>query len=715
MNSFTGFEPDPGLYDPEDEDGAYGYWTYDDGTRRYGKGDPEEARALMTKPATPSAPAPEPGQPPESIRRPDEGPPVSIQRPVEDDGKGDARSLNEALIRRAAVEAGLDPDKMAAVVAYESGFNPSARNKTSGATGFIQFMPETYAGMKKPPGWGNVEFEQLGDVDPAAQAALTVEYFKQKGITADSSPGDYYRAVAAPASLGKPREHVVYGAGSKAVEQNPAWDRNKDGVITAGELDDTVGGRGSVAQPTAPSAAPAPTSPLLQPPPGLAVSQVTQQGIPLSEAEIRGRQQRVLDSTQSLVQAQQAAAQGRVAGRQEVIDEVNRQSNERLQNAAVQQQHNEMLKAQATEKIQRELYTPIQQVDPNRLIRGMSTGDMLLGALAVAFDAMGATVQRYYGNPNAKPIAMQVIDQSISDDIARQKDAIDRGERSSQNRVAHWTRVFNDADSGLKAAKVEANEAVAMKLRASAMKTEQADIQAEMTTKAAELSAQGQQLADQIRDKEAAKLAVQYAPPKLAAPPMTGPIPVGPNGRGAVTPEQKQQLAREFMTLKPAEQRAQLDGIRNDTENINALKAARDELRRLYEVTPDANGNYPEYSVGSPYESGATGPVWNEENWEIFQNQRDRQLAKAWTTIKSAERMSWEAEPNGQTAQRMFEGVGVPDRDRDVPLMLRQLDDKIARMDRTNQGAWTPQAWAFYSLQNPDPGEPKPVQGRVQR
>lgn len=686
MNQFTGFEPDPDLYDPEDDEAAYGKWTYDDGTSRYGQGDAEEARALMARRA----------EPPEGIRRPDDtGPPEMLRRPNNEPPEMLRRPEETQLavnIPKASRIAWVNNNPGNLVYVGQEGASKGEPKEGGGNWAAFETAEEGFQALRR-------------QVQLDARRGLTLEQFIGKyAPPTDGNDTAGYTAGAARALGADPRTPVA-----KLDDDQLAR------FIARRESSTEVNGAGPPLAPVPGEPPRAPTSPLLQPPPGLAVSQVTQQGIPLSEEEILGRQQRTLDSTQSLIQARQAADQGRISGRQEVMDEVNRQSNERLRNATAQQQHNEMLKQKATEKIQNELYTPIQQVDPNRLIRNMSTGDMLLGALAVAFDAMGATVQRYYGNPNAKPIAMQVIDQSISDDIARQKDAIDRGERNSQNRVAHWTRVFNDADSGVKAATVEANEAIAMKLRASAMKTDQADIQAEMTNKAAELSAQGQALADQIRDKEAAKLQVQYAPPKLAPQPPSGPIAIGEHGRDAVTPQQKQALAREFQMLKPNEQYKQLQGIKNDSKNIDELKRARDELRALYKVQPDAQGNYPDEA---DYGTSAVGPL-SGVNMAVgipgIVNQRDRMIGKAWTQVKAAERMTWKAEPNGETAQRTFEGVLVPDRDTDTPIMLRALDDKIATMERTNQGAWSPQAWAYYSLQNPDPGDPKPVQGKVQR
>ena len=39
------------------------------------------------------------------------------------------------------------PEDLMAVINAESGFNPKARNKRSGATGLIQFMPRTARGL----------------------------------------------------------------------------------------------------------------------------------------------------------------------------------------------------------------------------------------------------------------------------------------------------------------------------------------------------------------------------------------------------------------------------------------------------------------------------------------------------------------------------------------------------------------------------------------
>lgn len=128
----------------------------------------------------------------------------------------------------AAEAEGLDPVAVAEIMALESGGRPDARNP-SGATGLIQFMPSTARGL-------GTTTEALGRMSAAEQLPYVMRYFRNAGLTADSPPGDYAVAVAAPAFVGRSDDTVVYPRGSQAWQQNRPWRSGGDGDVTVGSI-----------------------------------------------------------------------------------------------------------------------------------------------------------------------------------------------------------------------------------------------------------------------------------------------------------------------------------------------------------------------------------------------------------------------------------------------------------------------------------------------
>lgn len=140
-------------------------------------------------------------------------------------------------INSEANAAGLNGAAITKIVRFESGGRADAVNHTNGkATGLIQWMPDVFAGMKKPPGYENVQHADLKDLTAEEQVPLVIQYFKEKGVPANADIGDYYLAVAAPAFVGKPDSAVVYPQGSEAWKENPAWRPADGGAITAGSI-----------------------------------------------------------------------------------------------------------------------------------------------------------------------------------------------------------------------------------------------------------------------------------------------------------------------------------------------------------------------------------------------------------------------------------------------------------------------------------------------
>ena len=134
-------------------------------------------------------------------------------------------------VNRLANKFGWEPNDLLAVMSFETGgsFDPAKRNKVSGATGLIQFIPETAKGL-------GVTTEELSKMTRAEQMKYVEKYFNQfgnkvKGLGVE----DLYLAVLNPSFVGKPKETPMWRQGSVQYAQNSGLDINKDGIITKGE------------------------------------------------------------------------------------------------------------------------------------------------------------------------------------------------------------------------------------------------------------------------------------------------------------------------------------------------------------------------------------------------------------------------------------------------------------------------------------------------
>ena len=129
--------------------------------------DPPEKEAAQTPAQAPTeAPAAAPPQP------------ISTSRP---DERPEAQSI-ETLIREAALRHGLEVDLLAAVIAVESGFRPTAVSP-KGAKGLMQLMPGTAR-----------ELAVTDPFDPAQNIDAGARYLRQ---LLDANDGKYWRALAA--------------------------------------------------------------------------------------------------------------------------------------------------------------------------------------------------------------------------------------------------------------------------------------------------------------------------------------------------------------------------------------------------------------------------------------------------------------------------------------------------------------------------------------
>lgn len=132
---------------------------------------------------------------------------------------------------------GLRPDFLMAIMAFETGFtfSPSVRNRNSGATGLIQFMPTTAKSL-------GTTVEDLAQMTDIEQLDYVFKYFRPHK---DKLYGleDYYMTVLFPVAVGKPNDFVLFGKGGFWEQSNPerntlVYNRNKgldlnnDGSVT---------------------------------------------------------------------------------------------------------------------------------------------------------------------------------------------------------------------------------------------------------------------------------------------------------------------------------------------------------------------------------------------------------------------------------------------------------------------------------------------------
>jgi hypothetical protein len=139
-------------------------------------------------------------------------------------------------VDKVAAALGIQSNNLMAIMKQESGVDPQARNP-SGATGLIQFMPKTAIAL-------GTTTDELFKMDGVQQLDYVYKYFKMTGV-GDGSLGELYTAVFMPKYVGYPKDTVLgqrgaAGFSGKVYAQNSGLDRNRDGVITKADIENSV-------------------------------------------------------------------------------------------------------------------------------------------------------------------------------------------------------------------------------------------------------------------------------------------------------------------------------------------------------------------------------------------------------------------------------------------------------------------------------------------
>jgi hypothetical protein len=137
-----------------------------------------------------------------------------------------------ARVRDIAEALGCSPDDLMTCMAWESGrsFSPSVRNMAgSGATGLIQFMPDTAREL-------GTSVADLVRMTAERQLDFVEAYFRPWRGKLENL-GDLYMAILWPRAVGKPDSYVLWSREQRPTtyRQNAGLDLNRDGVITRAE------------------------------------------------------------------------------------------------------------------------------------------------------------------------------------------------------------------------------------------------------------------------------------------------------------------------------------------------------------------------------------------------------------------------------------------------------------------------------------------------
>lgn len=126
---------------------------------------------------------------------------------------------------------GTRPEYLLAVMSFETGgsFSPGVRNGAgSGATGLIQFMPDTAAGL-------GTSTQALSRMSATEQLQFVERYFDQRSNAGDLSTLEGVYTTVLHGSPKTDPASTLFASGTAAYRMNAPLDVNGDGRITSGE------------------------------------------------------------------------------------------------------------------------------------------------------------------------------------------------------------------------------------------------------------------------------------------------------------------------------------------------------------------------------------------------------------------------------------------------------------------------------------------------
>jgi hypothetical protein len=142
-------------------------------------------------------------------------------------------------LHASASRLGIPAQWLADIIAFESGgtFSTGIRNGAgSGATGLIQFMPDTAQGL-------GTSTRALAGMTRTQQMRYVEAHFRPYANRINTIT-DAYMAVLYPAAMGKGDNFTLFNRGTRAYGQNAGLDLNGDGRVTAGEAARKIGPAG---------------------------------------------------------------------------------------------------------------------------------------------------------------------------------------------------------------------------------------------------------------------------------------------------------------------------------------------------------------------------------------------------------------------------------------------------------------------------------------
>ena len=130
-------------------------------------------------------------------------------------------------VGKVASNLGIDASNLIAIMKSESSLNPQAINPSTGASGLIQFMPNTAKSL-------GTTVEEIRKMTAVQQLPYVEKYFKSVRVQPGSSAGRLYAYVFLPARANR---EVLTQAGENYYESNKGLDIDRDGKITIADLD----------------------------------------------------------------------------------------------------------------------------------------------------------------------------------------------------------------------------------------------------------------------------------------------------------------------------------------------------------------------------------------------------------------------------------------------------------------------------------------------